>query len=132
MINGRTLQLLQYRHLVPAPVDRTSGSTWLYKHRWIACKENEPDTLMTHVATFSCEVIRVSLPRKLDGNQACGYVLCPGCPLLLISLCLYIFYFSILHPHKFGTSPLMLLVGNFTIQNEAFSPPPPKYQHARV
>ena len=23
---------IQYRYLIPAPVDRTSGSAWLYKH----------------------------------------------------------------------------------------------------
>ena len=28
---------LQYRHLVPAPVDRTSASAWLYKTPWITC-----------------------------------------------------------------------------------------------
>ena len=26
---------VQYRHLVPAPVDWTSASTWLYKTPWI-------------------------------------------------------------------------------------------------
>ena len=27
-----TFNSLQYRHLVPAPVDRTSASAWLYKN----------------------------------------------------------------------------------------------------
>ena len=29
---------LQYRHLIPAPVDRMSVSAWLYKHPWISCQ----------------------------------------------------------------------------------------------
>ena len=31
--------IVQYRHLIPAPVDRTSGSAWLYKHPWITCQK---------------------------------------------------------------------------------------------
>ena len=30
---------LQYRHLIPAPVDRTSASAWLYKTPWITCQK---------------------------------------------------------------------------------------------
>ena len=39
----------QYRHLIPAPVDRTSASAWLYKHLWISCQTNNPSTSMTSV-----------------------------------------------------------------------------------
>ena len=28
---------LKYRHVIPAPVDRTSASAWLYIHPWITC-----------------------------------------------------------------------------------------------
>ena len=31
-------QHIQYRHLIPAPVDRTSASFWLYKHPWVSCQ----------------------------------------------------------------------------------------------
>ena len=30
---------LQYRHLIPAPVDRTSASAWSYKHSCITCQK---------------------------------------------------------------------------------------------
>ena len=55
--------ILQYRHLIPVPVDRTSAGAWLYKHPRIA----------------NCEVILASLPRNLPCNGSCGRVLCPGC-----------------------------------------------------
>ena len=29
--------LLQYSHLIPAIVDRTPASAWMYKHHWITC-----------------------------------------------------------------------------------------------
>ena len=50
---------LQYRHLIPAPVNRTSASVCLIKHPWIACKKyakhsNGPHSLRIK-ATFSCE-----------------------------------------------------------------------------
>ena len=32
-------QHIQYRHLIPAPVDRTSASFWLYKHPWVTCQK---------------------------------------------------------------------------------------------
>ena len=34
-----TLIVLQYRHLIPAPVDRTSVIGWLYKHPLIICQK---------------------------------------------------------------------------------------------
>ena len=53
---------LQYRHLNTAPVDQTSASAWLYKHTWIKCQRNKPNTSMTHVACDSkCEVMRSSM-----------------------------------------------------------------------
>ena len=30
--------ILQYRHLIPAPVNGTSASAWLYYHPWITCQ----------------------------------------------------------------------------------------------
>ena len=30
---------IQYRHLIPAPVDQTSTSAWSYKHPWITCQK---------------------------------------------------------------------------------------------
>ena len=30
---------LHHRHLIPAPVDRTSASAWLYKHTRITCQK---------------------------------------------------------------------------------------------
>ena len=44
---------IQYRHELPAPVDRTSACAWLYKHPWITCLKNKPNTSMTHVACES-------------------------------------------------------------------------------
>ena len=40
---------VQYRHLIPAPVDRTSASGWLYKRSRMACQKYQPTTSMTHV-----------------------------------------------------------------------------------
>ena len=39
---------VQYRILIPAPVDRTSSSAWLYKHQLIT-----PSKLMTHIVCES-------------------------------------------------------------------------------
>ena len=85
--NLATIRDLQYRHLIPAPVDRTFASDWLYYHAWITCQKNKPSTATTQVhcslrikTTFSCEIIHASMPRKLGCNRACGRELCPGCP----------------------------------------------------
>ena len=32
---------LQCSHLIPAPVDRTSASAWLYRHPWITCQKSQ-------------------------------------------------------------------------------------------
>ena len=40
--------ILQYRILIPTPVDQTSSSALLYKHQWIT-----PSTLMTHIVCES-------------------------------------------------------------------------------
>ena len=34
---------VQYRHLIPAPVDRVPGSAWLHKHPWLTCQKDEPN-----------------------------------------------------------------------------------------
>ena len=34
---GMGIPCLQCRHLIPAPVDRTSGRVWLYKYPKITC-----------------------------------------------------------------------------------------------
>ena len=54
---------VQYRHLITAPVNRTSASAWLYKHPWIICRRNEARTSMTHVAYESklCSYMRSSM-----------------------------------------------------------------------
>ena len=61
-IIGRT-DLLQYRDLFPAPVDRTSASDWLYKHPCITCQENNPSTSVTHVVCESrlLSILRLSM-----------------------------------------------------------------------
>ena len=59
---------LQHRHLIPAPVDQTSDSAWLYKPPWITCQTNKPRTPMTHVA---CE-------SKLRSVVKSSMHLCPG------------------------------------------------------
>ena len=53
----------QYKHLIPAPVDRTPASAWLYKHPRRTCKNNKPSTSMTSVACESklYPVVRVSV-----------------------------------------------------------------------
>ena len=43
---------LQYRHFIPASVDRTSASAWLNKHQCIHL-ENKSSTSMTHAASES-------------------------------------------------------------------------------
>ena len=40
---------------------------------------NDPGSLPIK-ATFSCDVIHASKPRKLAGKRACGSVLCHGYP----------------------------------------------------
>ena len=32
-------RFIQYRHLIPALVDRTSASAWLYRHPWMTCQK---------------------------------------------------------------------------------------------
>ena len=73
---------LQFWQLIPAPFERTSVIAWLCKHPGITCQQNMPRTLMAHVACRSkvCSVVRSSMPKILGGNQACGRLLCPGCP----------------------------------------------------
>ena len=61
MIDNSESITVQYRYLIPAPVDRTSASAWLYTHQWIICQNNNPNTSMTHVA---CESILRSVARS--------------------------------------------------------------------
>ena len=63
------LYKLQYRHLVPAPVNRTSASAWLHRKQWIICAIHKRSTSMIHVACKS-NVQSVVTPRKLGGNRA--------------------------------------------------------------
>ena len=64
--------ILWYRHLIPAPIDRTSSRTWLYPFpTWI----NRQTEIKGIKATFSFEVIHASIPIKVDGNRACSRVL---------------------------------------------------------
>ena len=44
---------VNYRHLIPAPVDRTFASDWLYYPPWITCQQNKLSSSMTHVACQS-------------------------------------------------------------------------------
>ena len=46
----------QYRHLIPAPVDRTFASAWLYKHQWIECPKNKPSTSTANAALYQIHV----------------------------------------------------------------------------
>ena len=66
---------LQYRHLIPAPVYRTSASACFYKHPWITCQKkakhiNGPCSLCIK-ATFSWEVIHASMPGWQPGVRLC-------------------------------------------------------------
>ena len=45
----RKVTTLQYRKLIPAPVDRPSASAWLNKRTWMTCQKYQPSTSMTHV-----------------------------------------------------------------------------------
>ena len=41
--------LVQYGYVIPAAVNRTSASAWLYNHPWINMSKNKPSTFMTHI-----------------------------------------------------------------------------------
>ena len=49
----------------------------LYKYPWMTSQKSMPRSLRIN-ATFSCEVIHASTPKRLGGNLACSRVLCPG------------------------------------------------------
>ena len=53
--------IVQYRHLIPTPVDQASASAWLYKHTWILCQQNKTSTPMNYVA---CESKLLSFVRS--------------------------------------------------------------------
>ena len=68
--------LVQYRHLIPAPVDRTPASAWLYKHQWLTCQKNKPNLSMTHEACESKlrSVVRSSMhPYRVEIGRAVVY-----------------------------------------------------------
>ena len=44
-----TYTYIEFRHLIPAPVDRTSTSAWLYKHP----QKNKSGASMIHVSCKS-------------------------------------------------------------------------------
>ena len=46
---------LQYRHLIPAPVDLMFANALLYKQPWMICQENKPSTSKAHV-TFESKL----------------------------------------------------------------------------
>ena len=66
---------IQYRHLIPASMDWTSGSVWLYKHPWITCPKSKPSTSMTHVACESKlrSVVRSSMQPCPGNSRAIGH-----------------------------------------------------------
>ena len=62
-------QVAQYRHLFPAPVDRTSASAWLYQKQMGYMSIKYPKHVnnlprLRFKATFSCELIHASMPRN--------------------------------------------------------------------
>ena len=75
---------IQYRHLIHAPVNRTSASVWLLKYPLKTCQTQVKHINATRSlrikATFSCEVIHTSMTKKLGYNRTYGRVLCSGCP----------------------------------------------------
>ena len=73
---------VQYRHLIPEPVDRTSASDWLYNHTHGEHVKKKLNTSMTHVACKS-EYVQLWLHPcihacKLGVNRAGGCVFMPG------------------------------------------------------
>ena len=64
--------LVQYRHSIPAPVDRTSVSAWLFRHSGTTCqKTNNPSTSMTHVV---CESKLRAVARSSMHPHTCDWV----------------------------------------------------------
>ena len=60
----------QYRHLIPAPVDRTSASAWSYKHPWITYQEYKPSISINHVACESkLRLVVRAFMHPCPGNQ---------------------------------------------------------------
>ena len=73
-------EVIQYIHLIPAPVDRMSVNAWLYKAKHI----NDPRCLRIEYTVKCYEVIHASMPRRPGGNRSCGRELCPRCPRHLV------------------------------------------------
>ena len=76
---------VQYRNLIPAPVDRTAVSAWLYNYPWIACNKNKPNISMTHVA-FESELRSVarSSMHPSPGNWVSIGCILPALPTHLV------------------------------------------------
>ena len=60
---------LQYRHLLPASVDRTSANVWLHEPPRITCKK-KPTTLMNHI-TYTSKLPSVVTLYCLFRKHAC-------------------------------------------------------------
>ena len=61
------MEIIQCRHLVPAPVKQTSAIAWLYNHPWITCFKNKPSTSVAH--DVDCKSKQRSVVRS--GVQLC-------------------------------------------------------------
>ena len=79
-----TCTCIEYSHLIPAPVDRTSASTRLYKHHLVSCQRNKSNTSMTYVTCESrlSSVLKLSMhlcqeTRWRPGMRSC---IIPGLP----------------------------------------------------
>ena len=73
---------VQYRHVIPAPVDRTSDSVWFNKYPEITCQNNKPIISMTRVAfeLKQLSVMRSSMnpcPGNWMGMQLCNMPVLP-------------------------------------------------------
>ena len=87
-IHTKPIQALgevQYRQLIPAPVDRTSAaSVSMYEHLWITCQKNEPSRSMTNVACESKlrSVVRFACIHAQETGWQSGVRSCfiPGVP----------------------------------------------------
>ena len=62
----KDFKIIQCRHLVLAPVDRTSASAWLYKHPWM---NNMSKKQINDPRSLPIKVTFRSMPRKLGGES---------------------------------------------------------------
>ena len=123
--------------LMPAPVDRTSASTWLNKHPWITFQENKPSTSITHVA---CESKLHSVVRSFMYPCPGKSCILPGLPTHLVQELnagtAHRFHcMSTTHRHLYqsGTNPTLSQVENTSYRHvptlcERECPPPPPFR----